>query len=174
MPPPVLPGLSRVDTLLFLGVLVDRHLTFSPHVTRTLAQAAQSTYALKVLKTAGLSLSSLDLVCTATMVSRLLYASPAWWGVVSEADKHRLQSALDRVARWALCSWPPRSLAALCGRADSVLFKAVLDNPAHVLHRLLPPARAHSHNLRRRTHLRTIPTRDKFTDLNFIRRMLFT
>ena len=171
--PPLYPGLSRVDTLLFLGVLLDRHLLFSTQVSRTLAQAAQSMYALKVLKSSGLSPSSLDLVFSATLVSRLLYASPAWWGAVSEADKHRLQAALDRAARWGLCSWPPRSLRALCGAADITLFQAVLSNPDYVLHHLLPPTRAHTYNLRRRTHDLQLPIRDKFTDLNFVRRMLF-
>src|SRR6266568_6585378 len=55
-----------------------------------------------------------------------------------------------------------------------LLFRAILANPAHVLHHLLPPARVHPHNFRRRTHQRAILIRDKFTDLNFIRRMLFT
>ena len=39
-PPPV-PGVARVDTLLLLGVVIDRHLLFSQHMTKTLAQAAQ-------------------------------------------------------------------------------------------------------------------------------------
>ena len=97
LPPPI-PGEARVDTLLLLGVVRDRHL-FTPHVTRTHAQAAQSTYAHKVLKFHGLSLKSLDAVYRATLVARLLYASPCWWDAVSAADRARLQSVPDRAAR---------------------------------------------------------------------------
>ena len=83
-PPPSL-GVSRVDSLLLLGVLLDRHLLFSPHVSKTLSQAAQSLHALKVLKTSGLPLPSLTCVCRATLVARLLYASPVWSGSISGA-----------------------------------------------------------------------------------------
>ena len=80
-----------METLLLLGVLLDRHLQFSPHVMRVLAQAAQSTYALQVLKASGLSDASLHTVCRAAMVARLLYAASYWWGAITAEDKGRLQ-----------------------------------------------------------------------------------
>src|SRR6266581_8441469 len=107
----VLPPLTRdmvpVTTLLLLGVLLDIHLSFAPHVAKTLAQASQSMHALKVLKTSGLPLRSLSSVCRATLVARLLYASPCWWGDISEADKLRLQATLRRAVAWGVCSGPP-------------------------------------------------------------------
>ena len=90
---PQSPSTSRwqrcgpVEILLLLGVLLDRHLLFSPHVTEVLAQAAQSTCALQVLKAAGLSDSSLHTVCRATLVTCLLYAAPSWWGEITAVDK---------------------------------------------------------------------------------------
>jgi len=48
-----------------------------------------------------------------------------------------------------------------------------LFNPFHTLHSLLTPPRLHTHNLRSRSHPLTIPQRDTFTQLSFIRRMLF-
>jgi len=171
--PPLLDGVSRADTLLLLGVVLDKHLLFAQHVTRSLAQAAQSMYALKVLQTSGLPQRSLDLVCRATLVARIMYASPCWWGAISAADRARLQATLDRVARWGLCSWPPLQLADLCVRADRTLFGTILAGGSHVLLPLLPPPRQHNYNLRQRAHNLTVPMRDKFTDLNFLRRMLF-
>jgi len=56
------------------------HHIFSPHVTRVVAQAAQSAYALKVLKSCGLLTKFLDLVYRATMVASGIYASPCSWG----------------------------------------------------------------------------------------------
>src|SRR6266851_814830 len=39
--PPPSGDLVRVPTLLLLGVLIDSHLLFAQHVTKTLAQASQ-------------------------------------------------------------------------------------------------------------------------------------
>ena len=74
--PHAIPGVAWVDSLLLLGIVLDHHLLFTPHVTKTLAQGAQSAYALKVLKFHGLSMESLDTVCMATLVARVLHASP--------------------------------------------------------------------------------------------------
>lgn len=173
--PPLTAGLARVDTLLLLGVVIDRHLLFTHHVTRSLAQAAQSMYALKVLKASGLPQGSLDMVCRATLVARLMYASPCWWGAISSADRSRLQATLNRVARWGLCSKPPHQMADLCADADRTLFNTILEGRgAHVLSPLLPPVRQHHHSLRVRAHNLTIPVRDKFTELNFLRRMMYS
>src|SRR5258708_989024 len=147
------PSVAKVETLLLLGVLLDRHLLFSAHVTKTLAQAAQSRYALKALRSSGLSLLSLDRVCRATMVARILYASPCWWGAIYGADRDRLQAAINRAARWCLCLKPPTSVSELCTRADRTLFKAVLENRDHVLRPLLPPPKPRIYNLRKRLML---------------------
>src|SRR6266496_6458362 len=109
-------------------------------------------HALKVLKTSGLPMRSLSTVCRATLVARLLYASPCWWGDISEADKHRLQATLRRVVAWGLCSGPPLDFASLCAQADVTLVQSVLGDQHHVLRPLLPPTRQHTYNLRARGH----------------------
>jgi len=171
--PPPTAGVTRADTLLLLGVLLDNHLSFAPHVSKTLAQAAQSLHALKVLKTSGLPMHSLTTVCRATLAARLTYASPAWWAATSEADKGRLQGALKRAVKWGVSNSPPLDFESLCRQADETLFNAALQNSSHVLHSLLPPVRQHNHRLRNRRHPLVIPLRTKFTDLNFCQRMLF-
>ena len=45
----------------------------------------------------------------------------------------------------------------LCAKADEALFSAILSDPGHVLHGLLPPIRETGYCLRRRPHSRTIP-----------------
>jgi len=84
------------------GVVLDSHFTFSPHVTRVVAQAAQSAYGLKVLKSCGLPTESLNLVYRATIVACVIYASPCWWGDLSAADRGKLQAVLDRASARAL------------------------------------------------------------------------
>ena len=95
LPPPT-EGVARADTLLLLGVLLDNHLSFNPHVSKTLAQASQSLHALKVLKSSGLPMNSLTIVCRATLAARITYASSSWWAAISESDRGRLQGAFIR------------------------------------------------------------------------------
>ena len=62
----------------------------------------------------------------------------------------------------------------LCLQSDQNMFRKVLNNPDHVLHRLLPPICSTTYKLRPRTHNRVLPDRlTSLTDFNFITRMLF-
>src|SRR6218665_2211034 len=42
---------------------------------------------------------ALSTVTEATIISRLLYASPAWWGLTSAEDRARLESFLKKLRR---------------------------------------------------------------------------
>ena len=50
------------------------------------------------------------------------------------------------------------------------LFRAVITDPGHVLHKHLPEARQINYNLRHRAHWFRLPLKD---DRNFIPRLLF-
>ena len=136
---------------------MDCELQMSIYNCKKTKQASQSTYALKVLKFHGLSLDSLDAVCSATLVARLLYASPCWCGAASAVDRARLQSALYRASRWGLCLRRPPSIIDLCGQADHTLFVTFLSDSSQVLRPLLPSPKMHSHNLRKRAHTFHVP-----------------
>ena len=88
--PDEIPGIARVKHLNILGVTVDEMLTFSEHVSMKVSQAHQQLYALKALKAHGLSGTALHNVCSAVFLPTITYASQAWWGFVSDADKHKL------------------------------------------------------------------------------------
>jgi hypothetical protein len=173
VPPPCLPTISRVHQLTLLGVEVDEHLTFSTHVDKLTSTGNQNLYALKTLKSAGLPPLSLDTVCRATLLSRLTYASPCWWGAISLTDRSRLQSVLNRATKWGVCTTIQGGIASVCETADQRLFSKILHNPLHPLWPLLPPPTSYTYSLRKRPHNLTLPLRDQFTNSNFIRRMLF-
>jgi len=154
-------------------VVLDTHLTFSLHISKAVLQAAQSTYALEVPKSSGLPLASLTLLCRSTLVRRLLYASTCMWGCWKAADRNRLLSVLNRAVGWVLCSPHSFDISSLCNLSDNTFFRSLLSNPFHTLHLLLPPPGLHTHNLCSRSYPLTIPQRDSFRQLNFIRRMLF-
>jgi len=173
IPPPCLTSLSRVRQLTLLGIEIDEYLSFSNHVDKLTSTASQNLYALKTLKSSGLPPSSLDTVCRATLLSRLTYASPSWWGAINSSDRARLQGVLNRAVKWGICSPLPGGLASICDTSDHRLFTKVLSNPFHPLQPLLPPPTTHTFGLRKRSHNLTLPFRDQFTASNFIRRMLF-
>ena len=87
MLPKLLPGINRVDSLKILGVTVRNDLIMHDHVSAVCESAAQSLYAVKLLKSHGLGQQSIRDVCRATVISRLTYASPGWWGFCNATDK---------------------------------------------------------------------------------------
>lgn len=169
-----IPDIKRVDHLKILGVTIGQTLSVSEHVSEIIHLSAQSLYALKVLKTHGLDPASLHHVCQATIVSRLTYASPSWWGFASKEDSLRLQSVLNRAKRWGLCDKALPPIEEICGKLECNLFQKVLSSPAHPLHHLLPPPTTHTHDLRPRAHDRQIPKKgNSCLSKTFLHRMLF-
>ena len=75
--PPVTPGLKRVTQMRILGVMFSPSMNFKSHVDLLVGQTTSSIYALRVLRSHGLAGNSLWEVTRATVISRLVYASPA-------------------------------------------------------------------------------------------------
>jgi hypothetical protein len=172
--PEVLPGINRVDTMNILGVTFSEDLTFHEHVGNLKNQCAQSAYAIKTLKAQGLNGPSLWQVTCATLLARLTYASQAWWGLLDAECQLQLQSVLKKVKKQGLLPSDHPTFSEICEAADSALFASLLNNPQHVLHKLLPPIKTTGHDLRPRAHNRVIPAdRDSFLRKTFITRMLY-
>ena len=74
----------------------------------------------------------------AVVVSKLLYASPAWWGFTSAADKQRLEASVRRAIRLGLYIMDDPTLSQLAADTNDNLFANIQDNPHHVRHKLLP------------------------------------
>ena len=72
------------------------------HVESLISCASQNLYGLKTLKSHGLPDAQLINVCRATLIARILYASPAWYGFSSAADRTRLQAIVTKAARWGV------------------------------------------------------------------------
>ena len=128
-----------MDCIKVLGVLIDDSLTFKAHIASICNTAAQSLYAIKILKSHGLDPQSIFFICSATVVSRLTYAIMAWWDLISATDKQKLQAVLNRAKRWTFYSETSPSIADICVKRDHKLFYNLLYNHNHVLHCLLPP-----------------------------------
>jgi Reverse transcriptase (RNA-dependent DNA polymerase) len=171
-PPPVL-GLERVDSLNILGVTISCYLSMQEHITNLVISTNQALYALKIIKAHGISHSGLINICRATLISRLLYASCAWWGFATQTEIGHLQSVLSKAARWGMWGGQTDTLTDMFRSADDKLFQKVLRNPAHVLFPLLPRKKELTYNLRPRAHQCILPISSTAASKNFVQRMLF-
>ena len=173
--PPPTPGIERVSTLNVLGVILDETLTFRQHIEqRVVHSAASSMYALKVLRSRGLSGQQLWDVTTQTLVARMLYASPVWWGFIDAGSRNEIEAVIRRLIRLNYLPSEFGLFEEMCRKADTALFSAVLTDSTHVLNHLLPPVKDVGYNLRPRTHDRCLPGRlSSLQKKNFLNRLLF-
>src|SRR6218665_4083048 len=72
-------------------------------------------------------------------IFRLLYASPAWWGLTSAEDRARLESFLKNLRRHQFLSSSVGSFESMADAADVRLLRAVVASDAHVLRQFFPP-----------------------------------
>ena len=172
--PPVTPGVERVAFMNILGVMFQENMSFTMQVDRLVARGAQTMYALGTLKNHGLNNCALWEVTRATLLSRLTYASQAWWGMLDSAGRQRLQGIINRAVKRGFLPSTQPTIAEICDNADKCLFSAILKNPYHVLHHLLPPVKLAKNRLRQRNHNRELPPikENSLTRKAFISRML--
>src|ERR1043165_4555838 len=140
-PPPPLPSIIRVKTLKILGVILQVNLKLTAQIGHLTATCSSSFYAIRKLKTHGLSSSSSHNVTKATTVAKLLYDSPSWWGLTLAPDKERLEKLIKRAKRLGYLEQSFPTVSELANKADAKLLFSILHNPKHVLHLLLPPSR---------------------------------
>jgi len=100
--PPPLPGIQRATSLKILGVTVTNKLSISDHVSNVIRACAQSLHAIRMLRWHGMCNSALQTIYRAVIVSKLFYASSAWWGFTTAADRQRLSAFLRRGDRAGL------------------------------------------------------------------------
>ena len=167
---PSISGVSRTKSIKALGVLIGEKLTVTDHINKIICSGTASLYAIRTLKAHGASIQELQTYTRATIISRVMYASPAWWGLASGLDKSRLEGLMNKLRRAGYLHPDTLTAETLAQEADKVLFKAVQGNELHVLRNLFPLQRDPLYNFRERAHNFILPNKDS---LNFIPRMLF-
>jgi len=133
-----------------------------------------SLYAIKVLRAHGLCVTALQQVYKSVVITKLLYASSAWWGYTSATDRQRVQAFLHGGAHSGLYLSQLYTTDEITDSADDSLFDCVLHKNDHVLHELLSKHVDITYNLRTCCHDRKIPKkRGHLAEKNFITRMLY-
>jgi hypothetical protein len=146
------------------------------HVSETLNNCAQILYALRIIKAHGMSKIAIQTVFQAVVNAKITYATPAWWGFTSAAERQRINAFIRRCVRSNLCSPDVKLFEEQCAVADERLFSKIISNQDHLLYPLLPQLSTGSqnYNLRYRTHNFELPAKTtRSNDRNFINRMLF-
>jgi len=145
--PPTIPDIQRVTSVSILGVTISNRLSVSEHVQSIISKCAQSIHALKILGSHGMSSDALKVICKFVVLTKLLYASPAWWCFATLADKQRLEAFLRRGVGLNLYSALDPSVSQRVQDTDDELFSAVMANSHHVLHHMLPDRTSHPYTL---------------------------
>ena len=74
------------------------------HIQFILSQCAQRLYLLKLLRHQGLPDAKLSIIANAVIISRLLYALPAWGGFLSVELVNRINAFYDVCSVLAISS----------------------------------------------------------------------
>ena len=108
---------------------------------------------------------------------KLLYASSAWAGFITAADRQRVDAFLRRSIRCGFCPSDIPLFEDLLKASDQKLFGKVIHNKHHLLYKYLPPPSVapQNYHLRPRIHNRQLPDHHlgHLTDSNIFTRLLY-
>ena len=135
--PSVITGIEQVVSTKLLGVTFSHNLKFDEHVKNILTICNQCSYLLKCVKGQGIPFKELHTVFCALIVSRILYALPAWGGLLTANLISKIDAYLCKALRWGY-NGNVKLLSELHHDADMKLFKSMLHS-THCIHQLLPP-----------------------------------
>jgi len=128
-------GIKQVVSAKLLGATFSHDLIFDEQVKNVLTICNQRSYLLKCLK--GRSLPSKELYCfCALIVSRILYALPAWGGFSTADLIGKIDGYPCIAVRWGYNG--NLKLLSELHDADMKLFRSML-NSTHCIHQLLRP-----------------------------------
>lgn len=133
-------GIEQVLSAKLLGVTFCSNLKFDDHVKNVLTICSQRCYLLRCLKGQGLPAKELNIVFCAIVMSRILYALPAWGGFLTYELTAKIDSFLRKAVRWGYSSHY-KCLTDLLREADLHLFRKMTSNSGHCIHQLLPPTK---------------------------------
>src|SRR5574338_1684677 len=102
-----------------------------------ISSCSRNLFALRTLRSKGLSSQLLYQIFHATTLSKLLYASQFWWGFLTSCERDRLESFLKRSQKAGFYSGDS-TFEDMCSRADRRLFDNLQNNQNHLLWPLLP------------------------------------
>ena len=136
------------------------------HVDDLIGECANNLYAMNVLRAHGMKKEGLEEVFRAKILSRIMYAYPAWWRLASQRDIDRINGFLKKLKCYDNGLFLRTSVNLLMTDFSPKL--KIIYN--HVLYKFLPGIKSTGYNLRKRAHtLYSLPIKD---DRNFMNPVL--
>jgi len=132
-------------------------LSTSVYVNKMLTQINQRLYLLAQLKLQGLNIQALHTLFTGLIMSKIMYAWPAFAGQLTADDRCRM-GAISRKALRRGVSHTDFDIDEIINSADRKLFSQITQT-RHCLHHLLPPKTFthYPYSLRKRQHYYQLP-----------------
>ena len=110
--PPTTEGRERVTSFKKLGVTLQSTLSMKDHTDSLISACSNKLYALNTLRSQGLCIEGLQQVFKSKILSKLLYALPAWIGLAGKEDRREdrcfpetFQGTWLLRRKWNNCQW---------------------------------------------------------------------
>jgi hypothetical protein len=98
-----LPGIEQINEIELLGVMYSNSLRFDAHIGFILKTCSQRSYIVRRFRDQGHSIEQLTIIFDAIVLSRIMYASPAWAGVLPRDLIGRIDGFFRRMKRYGYC-----------------------------------------------------------------------
>jgi len=147
--------IEQVKVAKLLGMFIQSNCCCEEHVRYILTVCSQRLYLLKMLRAKRLQASQLHHICLAIVISRLVYALPAWGAFLSTELINRINGFLRRLYKYGFTS-TLLTFEQLHRKADATLFKKIF-NSDYCLYHLLPPVKSLPMQLRPGRHYWEFP-----------------
>jgi hypothetical protein len=186
-PPQLQTELDMVNEYKFLGVYVDKHLTFNKHVEYIRDKAFKRFYVLVQLKRLGISFEKLTLFYVSNIRSVLTYCITSFFSYLNKSQKYdleRVQSLCSKIILPEVEDYSERlkvlKIPKLCDFAlkqyECHFFK-IYSNPDHVLYSFVPErqsfSRRHSKRCQDAFIIKSRTTKHQNSFFNFAARNFF-
>jgi len=135
--PPPFPDFERVSQATLVGIYITPTISTYVHVNKMLTQINQRLYLLSQLKLQGLNIQVLHTLFTGLIMSKIMYALPAFAGQLTADDRQRM-GAMSREALQRSVSHTDFDIDEIINSTDRKLFSQITQ-PTHCLYHLLPP-----------------------------------
>src|SRR6218665_3050990 len=151
-----------------LGITLNSELKVDEHIDTLIKSSLSSLYALRILKAYGLGKEAIHTVTEVIIMSRILYAAPAWWGLTQTSDILKIDKLQRKLQRIEYAPYDQPTVESKVHKAEEKLFKKVIVAEDHVLRQYLQQNNAIKYNLRPRPHNFLLPPKD---DILFVSRI---
>ena len=127
-------NIKQVSSYKYLGVQIDRDLSWHTHVTSFCAKIHQRLHFLRRLRLFGVSVNIMLIFYRASIESILRYGISSWFGNLTVKYKSQIARLVNMAGKIMGMSTPPITPQAIFEQAVLRQARNILSDPSHVLY----------------------------------------